>query len=246
MTAHLLDNPIWSSLTTKHASFAVIQGSAGRYPPQVAPFAGVSAADPGVLSQLEVLINGGESVYFVGVAPEFGAGWRVDSAFPIPQLVCATPAVVRSGPEAVPLTEAHRTDMLALTALVFPGSSVRAPLRWGDISASTTGACSRRWPASACAWMGIRKSVPSAHIPEFIGRGYAQRLVALLVNAVLERGDTPFLHTHRENTRALALYDHLGFKIRTEVMLWTPDRAALRRAHARRRAAKQPGFALWM
>ncbi len=40
---------------------------------------------------------------------------------PIPQLVCDAPAVVRPGPESVPLTEAHRSDMLALTALVFPG-----------------------------------------------------------------------------------------------------------------------------
>jgi len=45
MTTHLLDNPIWSSLTTKHASFAVMQESAGRYPPQVAPFAAVSTGE---------------------------------------------------------------------------------------------------------------------------------------------------------------------------------------------------------
>src|SRR4030095_13645913 len=107
MTAHILDNPIWSSLTTKHASFAVIQGSAGRYPPQVAPFASVNAEDASALSQLEGLINGGESVYLVGMAPKFGAGWRVESASPIPQLVCSKPAVVRAGPEAVPLTEAQ-------------------------------------------------------------------------------------------------------------------------------------------
>src|SRR5262245_51433041 len=99
MAAHLLDNPIWSSLTTKHASFAVMQPSAGRYPPQVAPFAAVNTSDASTLPQIEVLINGGESVYFVGVAPEFGAGWHVESAFPIPQLECTKPAIVRPGPE---------------------------------------------------------------------------------------------------------------------------------------------------
>jgi ribosomal protein S18 acetylase RimI-like enzyme len=234
MTAHLLDNPIWSSLTTKHASFAVIQGSAGRYPPQVAPFAAVRAADAGAIPQLEVLINRGESVYFVGVAPAFGAGWRVESAFPIPQLVCSTPAVVRAGPEPVTLTEAHRSDMLALTALVFPGFFRARTVEMGRYIGIYHGRVLAAMAGERMRMDGYQEISAVCTHPEFIGRGYAQRLVALLVNAVLERGDTPFLHTHRENTRALSLYDHLGFKLRTEVMLWhvTRDRSAPRSSPA--------------
>jgi ribosomal protein S18 acetylase RimI-like enzyme len=224
MTAHILDNPIWSSLTTKHASFAVMQESAGRYPPQVAPFAGVSAGDARALSQLEVLINGGESVYLVGVAPEFARGWRVESAFPIPQLVCSTPAVVRAGPEPVTLTEAHRSDMLALTALVFPGFFRARTVEMGRYIGIYHGRVLAAMAGERMRMDGYQEISAVCTHPEFIGRGYAQRLVALLVNAVLERGDTPFLHTHRENARALALYDHLGFKLRTEVMLWSVTR----------------------
>ena len=228
MTAHLLDNPIWSSLTTKHASFAVVQGSACRYPPQVAPFAAVRAGDANALPQLEGLINGGESVYLVGLAPEFAAGWRVESAFPIPQLVCSTPAVVRSGPDAVPLTEANRSDMLALTALVFPGFFRARTVEMGRYIGIYHGRVLAAMAGERMRMDGYQEISAVCTHPEFIGRGYAQRLVALLVNAVLERGDTPFLHTHRDNARALALYDHLGFKIRTEVTLWsvTRDRTA--------------------
>ena len=224
MTAHLLDNPIWSSLTTKHASFGVMQAGAGRYPPQIAPFAAVSAGDASVLPQLEVLINGGESVYLVGVAPEFGAGWSVESAFPIPQLVCSTPAVVRSGPEAVPLTEAHRSDMLALTALVFPGFFRARTVEMGRYIGIYHGRVLAAMAGERMRMDGYQEISAVCTHPEFIGRGYAQRLVGLLMNAVLERGDTPFLHTHRENTRALSLYDRLGFKIRAEVMLWLVTR----------------------
>jgi ribosomal protein S18 acetylase RimI-like enzyme len=219
MTAHLLDNPIWSSLATKHASFAVLHGAAARYPPQVAPFAAVSAGDTATLSQLEVLINGGESVYFVGVAPEFGAGWRVESASPIPQLVCNSRATVRAGPEPVTLTEAHRSDMLALTALVFPGFFRARTVEMGRYIGIYHGRVLAAMAGERMRMDGYQEISAVCTHPEFIGRGYAQRLVALLVNAVLERGDTPFLHTHRENARALALYDHLGFKMRTEVML---------------------------
>lgn len=226
MAAYLLDNPIWSSLTTKHASLAVMQGSAGRYPPQVAPFAAVSVGEPRALTQLELLINGGESVYLVGVAPEFGAGWHVESAFPIPQLVCSTPAVVRNGPEPVPLTEAHRSDMLALTALVFPGFFRARTVEMGRYIGIYHGRVLAAMAGERMRMDGYQEISAVCTHPEFLGRGYAQRLVALLVNAVLERGDTPFLHTHRENSRALALYDHLGFKMRTEVTLWhvTRDR----------------------
>lgn len=228
MTAHLLDNPIWSSLTTKQSSFAVTRGKAARYPPQVAPFAGVSTADAEALSQLEVVINGGESVYLVGVAPEFGPGWRVESAFPIPQLLCAKPADVRAGPEPVTLTEAHRSDMLALTALVFPGFFRARTVEMGRYIGIYHGRVLAAMAGERMRMDGYQEISAVCTHPEFIGRGYAQRLVALLVNAVLERGDTPFLHTHRDNSRALALYDHLGFKIRSEVMLWsvTRDRTA--------------------
>ena len=228
MTAHLLDNPIWSSLTTKHASFAVMQGNAGRYPPQIAPFAAVNTSDASALAQLEGIINGGESVYLVGLAPELGAGWRVESAFPIPQLVCSTPAVVRPGPDAVPLTEANRSDMLALTSLVFPGFFRARTVEMGRYIGIYHGRVLAAMAGERMRMDGYQEISAVCTHPEFIGRGYAQRLVALLVNAVLERGDTPFLHTHRENARALALYDHLGFKIRTEVMLWsvTRDRTA--------------------
>jgi ribosomal protein S18 acetylase RimI-like enzyme len=224
MTAHLLDNPIWSSLTTKHTSLAVAQESAARYPPQVAPFAAVSTGDARALSQLELLINGGESVYLVGVAPEFGAGWRVDSAGLMPQLVCKTPAIVRTGPEPVTLTEAQRSDMLALTALVFPGFFRARTVEMGRYIGIYHGRVLAAMAGERMRMDGYQEISAVCTHPEFIGRGYAQRLVALLVNAVLERGDTPFLHTHRENSRALALYDHLGFKVRAEVMLWSVTR----------------------
>lgn len=220
MTAHLLDNPIWSSLTTQHASIAVMREDAGRYPPQVAPFAAVRAGDARALSQLEGLVNGGESVYLVGVAPQLERGWDIESSGPIPQLVCSTRVVVRTGPETTVLTEAHRSDMLALTALVFPGFFRARTVEMGRYIGIYHGHVLAAMAGERMRMDGYQEISGVCTHPEFIGRGYAQRLVALLANSVLERGDMPFLHTHRENIRALALYDHLGFKMRKDVMLW--------------------------
>jgi ribosomal protein S18 acetylase RimI-like enzyme len=224
---HLLDNPIWSSLTTQHARFAVMQERAARYPAQVAPFAAVSTADAPALSQLAALVNGGESVYLVGIAPEFGAGWHVEAKLEIPQLVCTSPAIVRPGPEPVVLTEANRSDMLALTALVFPGFFRARTIEMGRYFGIYHGRVLAAMAGERMHMDGYQEISAVCTHPEFLGRGYAQRLVAMITNQILERGVQPFLHVHRDNARALSLYEHVGFRQRTEVMLWhvTRDRS---------------------
>ena len=225
--AHLLDNPIWSSLTTRHARLAVVQERAGRYPAQIAPFAAVAAPDTTALSQLEALVNDGESVYLVGVAPEFGRGWRVEAKLEIPQLVCTSPTVVRQGPEPVVLTEANRSDMLALTALVFPGFFRARTIEMGRYFGIYHGRVLAAMTGERMCMDGYQEISAVCTHPEFLGRGYAQRLVGLLTNQILERGVQPFLHVHRDNDRALSLYEHVGFRQRTEVWLWhvTRDRS---------------------
>jgi predicted GNAT family acetyltransferase len=53
--------------------------------------------------------------------------------------------------------------------------------------------------------------------PEYVGRGYAHRLVAIVSNAAFARGFTPFLHVYRENVRAMSVYERLGFAVRKEL-----------------------------
>jgi len=47
--------------------------------------------------------------------------------------------------------------------------------------------------------------------PDFRGRGYAKRLIARVVNGILEDGRVPFLHVDAENEKTIALYRQLGF-----------------------------------
>jgi predicted GNAT family acetyltransferase len=226
MQSHPLDNPVWSSLTTQQAALAVMLESAGRYPAQVAPFAAVRANEPSAAEALATLINGGESVYFVGLVPDLSRGWTVEAHGTIPQLLCASPAAVRAGPEPVPLTEAHRSDMLALTALVFPGFFRARTIQMGRYFGIYHGRVLAAMAGERMHLDGFQEISAVCTHPEFIGRGYAQRLVALVTNSILERGITPFLHVHKNNTRAVSLYEHLGFRTRTEVGLWhvTRDR----------------------
>jgi predicted GNAT family acetyltransferase len=64
--------------------------------------------------------------------------------------------------------------------------------------------------------------------PDFTGRGYAQRLVAELNNAILDSGRLPFLHVSHVNTRAKSLYQRMGYTHRTDVALLTARPRAVR------------------
>jgi predicted GNAT family acetyltransferase len=56
--------------------------------------------------------------------------------------------------------------------------------------------------------------------PSYTGRGYAQRLLALLSNSAFDRGFVPFLHVYADNARAIGVYRKMGFVDRTILPFW--------------------------
>src|SRR3954468_14716272 len=57
----VLDNPLWSSLVTRHRDLALRVGDVARYSAEHAPFLGVAAASVDVAEALEALVAPGES-----------------------------------------------------------------------------------------------------------------------------------------------------------------------------------------
>ncbi len=200
------------------------EGPAARYPADVAPFGAVESATPEAAKALERLVSPGESVYLVGVAPQLGDGWTLNSRSTIPQMVCQAPIPVRAGPEWTVLTHIHRTDMLALTALVFPGFFRPRTLEMGRYLGIYCGKVLAAMAGERMRFEGYQEISAVCTHPEFLGRGYAQRLVAQLSNETFERGMTPFLHVHRDNIRAITVYERLGYVRRADVGLWSITR----------------------
>jgi predicted GNAT family acetyltransferase len=55
--------------------------------------------------------------------------------------------------------------------------------------------------------------------PDFRGQGFARRLSAVVANLIQQRGEQPFLHAWTTNHAAIALYESLGFELRTAVQV---------------------------
>jgi ribosomal protein S18 acetylase RimI-like enzyme len=226
-----LDNPFWSSLQTRHRALAVRDGDAARYPAAFAPFAGVAHADVGASDPLVQLVGPEETLLLLGVAPRLSAAWTLEAFQPLAQMTRTAPIAVIDGPPIIELSAAHRADVLALTALVYPHYfrertmelgryfGIYMPDKSGDI----------RLAAMIGERLGTDTHTEMSAIcthPDFNGRGYARRLTAFLTNDTLARGRTPFLHVSHENVRALQLYERMGYTLRRDIGFWALHRAA--------------------
>jgi GNAT superfamily N-acetyltransferase len=230
MLAPELDNPFWTSLQTRHRSIALSHGEVARYPREFAPFLGVANADVDLAAAVESLVAPDESVYLLGVVPAVPKGWQLEAFQPLAQMVCTAPLELIDGPEIIPLTQAHRADVLALTALVYPHYFRERTMEMGryfgiympDAKGETRLAAiiGERLGTDAYTEM----SAICTH-PDFNGRGYARRLTAMLTNDTLARGRTPFLHVSHENTRAKQLYEQIGFRHRRDIGFWSLRRS---------------------
>lgn len=230
MSDHVLDNPIWESLASRHRALALQQDGCARYPAVVAPFLGVARHGDDVAEALDSLVPVDDTVLLLGVAPQVPEGWQLQKLAELAQMVCPEPMATIDGPDIVELSEAHRADVLALTALVYPHYF---RLRTMDLGRYFGLYEDGRLAAIIGERMGMDDhqeiSAVCTH-PDFNGRGYARRLLAHLTNDTLARGRRPFLHVAHENRRAKQLYEQCGYRGRRDIPFWSLRRETVMKA----------------
>lgn len=221
MTRHPLDRPVWDALTTRQRAFAVGDDLARRYDPEVGPFAAVDADDPAHLERLGAMVaEHGPVVFLQRGAIPVPPGTTVRLAGPGVQLVLDRLAAVPAMPAALapePLGQADVAEMIALARLTEPGPfEARTPELGGFLGIRVDGrlvamAGERMRPEGYAEVSGV-----CTH-PEHRGRGYGAVLSAAVADRILARGETPFLHAYAGNHPAIALYERLGFVLRTPI-----------------------------
>jgi GNAT superfamily N-acetyltransferase len=219
-----LDNPFWSALRRRHRHLAQGGVEAMRYPPEFAPFLGVAHAEVDAAA-LAALVKPGESVYLLGVAPvRMPSDWPLAAFRPLAQMICTKPLAVIDGPEPIELATAHRADVLALTALVYPHYFRERTMELGRYFGIYRDGRLAAMIGERLGMDGCQEISAVCTHPDFSGRGYARRLTALLTNDNLARGRLPFLHVSHENPRAARLYVQLGYEHRCDIGFWSLQR----------------------
>lgn len=219
MTMHPLDNPVWAALHSDHAALALAAGRVARYPSEIAPFVATGDRDAAAGAQAESLVGEGERVCFVGLAPPLSAAWRVEQSVPIAQMTCATRLEVAAGPAVTELSDEHLDEMLALAALVYPHYFRARTPRMGRYIGIHDGNRLAAMAGERMRFDGHQEISAVCTHPDYAGRGYARRLVAILTNDILAGGRLAFLHASHDNLRAKRLYERLGYAWRADIAL---------------------------
>ena len=215
----VLDNPIWNSLTTRHAHLALGaqtgHGLARRYPSDIGPLSAFQRPTPEAYAELAAIVPGGDVALFLEDRPKPPADWELLRGETIVQMVCPTvperPSLAES---IVPMEPEDFPEMVALATLTEPG-----PFR--ERTATLGGFVGVRVDGRLAAMAGQRLS-PSGFTevsavcthPDFRGRGYALALVAAVARDIHAAGYVPFLTALESNTGAIRIYQQLGFVLR--------------------------------
>ena len=217
MTEHALDNPIWHALVTRQSHLAEGEGRALRFRQDHALFAATPDDSPQSLAAMGIMVaRTGPAILFQASGLQIPPGTVATKAAMGIQMVAeaiATPEPI----DFVELGEADAPEMLALATLTEPGPFFERTNRLGDFIGV-------RVEGRLVAMAGERLRLPGftevsgvcTH-PDFRGRGLAGRLMRIVATRILARGERAFLHSYADNHGAIALYEALGFRYRSEM-----------------------------
>ena len=218
--AHPLDNVLWRALCTSQAHLALGGELARRFRPEYAVFAGMPALSAAGFRALADVMRAGE-VVAMAQDHDFDPG-------PLLDVLDRKNLVQMIGPAMGDVAEPQRFRLLGaddvprMTALV----QATEPGPWFARTSELGRFLGFEEDGRLLAMVGERLRVPGhteisavcCH-PDWRGRGLAADLMRLVSQAIVARGDTPFLHVLAENASAIALYEKLGFRKRLQSRL---------------------------
>ena len=215
----MLDNPVWHALTTRHAHLAEGTGAVRRYRTDVSVFWAIERNEAGAWAEVAALAGSGDAVVLIGPkgdsAPDWPVAWQLDGyQMVLDELVGApVPADVRR------LGVADVDAMLDLVARTRPG-----PFRRGTISMGEYHGVVRDDRLLAMAGQRLHLDGEGTTFHEISaiatdaeaqGQGLAAGLSTMVLQAMLDADEVPFLHVVGTNATAIRVYERLGFEVRT-------------------------------
>ncbi len=224
---HPLDRPVWASLSTFHAGLSAGNPLARRYLPQVNVFASGRDATAEAEAAIAALVRPGERVYELQ-APSIATPpglVKIKSARGVQMVATRSQRAQEARQVILELTDADAAEMLALATLTEPGPFLARTHEMGRFLGVRIGGRLAAMAGERFRFPGYTEVSGVCTHPEFRGQGLARSLSAAVARNIESRGDQPFLHAWKTNHEAIALYESLGFEVRTEVDVAVLERA---------------------
>ena len=214
-----LDNPILNSLLTEHLFFALAEGPARRFLPEIGPLSGVPDQSRESYEALLPLAGpSGILALFFPDPPALPSGWSLFRGGLLVQMISRAPRLVSASALAAGvnlrrLGEADVPAMVELATLTEPGPFRERTIELGNFYGIFE---DQRLLAMAGQRMRVPGFVEVSAVcthPDARGRGYAGILMSEVMRDIAAENRTPFLHAFEDNP-ALRLYEKLGFTLR--------------------------------
>jgi predicted GNAT family acetyltransferase len=214
----LLDNPIWSALTTDQAQLAQGGSLAKRFPRDVASFAAMPDQSAAAYQALEERLEGDIAALFLDSAPVLPTNWSMVVSGEVYQMVCEAPPPAQPNLSLRKLSVADVPEMLALTKLTEPGPFLPRTIEMGAYFGIHESGSLVAMVGERLKLTGYTEVSAVCTHPDYRGRGYGNALMSVVMAGIMNRGETPFLHVRTGNP-AQHLYQKLGFQVRALIHL---------------------------
>lgn len=218
--AHILDRPVWNALAGRQSEFAIGGPLAKRYQSDVEPFVATRDDSEESMAALGSLVDTyGECLLLQAGNIPVPDGIRVEKSAIGVQMVGEGHRATAHEDRIVVLDDSDVAEMIALAHLTEPGPFLpRTHMLgqfWGIRDAG-------RLVAMAGERMKVEGFAEVSGVcthPDYRGQKFAANLSKHVACQIIKRGETPFLHAYADNMSAIRLYEALGFRIRTEVVV---------------------------
>ncbi|MCR9096887.1 MAG: GNAT family N-acetyltransferase [bacterium] len=223
MREDVLDNFVWQAIRADQSTLAEIgpAGKAGRFRREVSPFCGLADESVETWADLAQVLGRDDVAILMGPRlAKHPDGWaclleEVATQWVSDELIPSTSdcEFLRLGPSDVP-------EMLDLTARTEPGPFLQETIRigryWGHRrDGKLVAMAGERMRAGGFVEVSAVCVDPSAQ-----RRGLGAAATLFVAEQIRASGGVPMLHVREGNDAAVSLYARLGFRLRTECLVY--------------------------
>lgn len=217
---HKLDNPAWNSLNEIHKKFSIEYKGIKFYRPEYCPFGGSIDKDM-AMEGISEYSNLTDSFFVIGKKPLLNNSIALKRDLVCNQMLLRTPINIDFKEEIIHLkNENQRQDLFNLVSLVQPGYFRNETADLGKYFGIYK---DNELVAATGERMKMKEFTEISAIvthPKHTRNGYAKQLIKYTTNQVFQENKLPYLHVVESNTRAIKLYEKLGFTTRRKISFW--------------------------